>query len=661
MTGLSEKTTKKLFFIFSVSGLVLQFFFILCFLGFIFYGEMRVNLKESLIEKLRVNYPWIDSVAWVANPSWVPHLFEVKNYDSKALLYRIYEAQSDTFALFEDELHLSSNQKAIFKEYLLPWSERLRLCQGYLAQFGVNFTEECDIYASESMPKLWFNLFKETLFFDMYFYVRGGFVDTFETSSGYLTACNLSPIEVNKFLTQSAFSNRLVKTYKNLGFSNADNYLFSYMGKFEPGTCKTRPVLKFDESVSVYFSSTPADQELSDFVDKELNKGLRKKYSFQPSTFPFVCFNNNPIGFAKIENDICPNHDVYRITSLALKNKDRDLTFQAITTHPILPFLDYKNFNNNYWASSQIDAAKIEAIKFGEIANAQWALSQKWENKISHFLLPANIKNPLGALRPGIYFDEGHRVNYYREPLDIPNEGHLIGINNREIWSEYDVYEELEYHGFSRNAGIKKPIHLAITGYERLHQTRYLFNQQNLPNFINDSGELRAFIDGGMQDLTWGQEWISCGASNVGRGVANAIHWLGCTLMETITEDTAYCQNEPGKALDYENIGECSWKRTQQWAYSSHAYPTGFEIGQVASWFIPVGVNTLKFFKGQKLAKSSTAIRAVSYGTAEALDNTLIEIGTVAPLSPLESKLNRAWIPAGLGFISGAIFHPKLK
>ncbi|WP_018416225.1 hypothetical protein [Teredinibacter turnerae] len=654
MTGFSERVNKRIFWVASLLALVSQGVFALGFVGLLAYGEKQVELREQLITGMRTSYPWIDSVAWVSNPDWVPQLYEARRYTNKELLLRIYRSQEVAFDRLESKI-LTNDQKDVFSRYLISWSERVRLCQGFYAQFDQHLTGQCEIYAEEAMPENWLSLYRDRLFTDMYFYLEGGFVEVYGTRKGNLKACNLTPVSVNTVAAQTAFSDRLTHTYARLGIDQSSPELVRNLGIFNPGECKSSTIIKYDRDVSVYFASVPANSQLSKFVNRELRKGISSHYSSYRPTILNACDKKSVLGFADFSRDHCDG-EVYHLTSLAYESKNNALSFQAMTTHPYLMFLDYRRFNGHSWTFDQIAYAQNEAVKFSHIADTQWELDKKWRGKVSHFLLPADLDNRYGALRPGIYFKNGHRVNYYREPLDIPNQGHLVGINDREVWSVYDVYEELEQHGFSRRAGIKVPITLAVTGYDRLQVTRYIFNQQYLPYFIENRN---GFIDGFVQDLTWGQEWVSCGATNLAKGAVNLLHWSACGIFGWIAEDQNFCGGTDGQVFEYEDVGECSWKQTQQWAFASQVYPDEFEFGQIASWFVPVGTNTLKVFRGQKLAKSSTYVRALSYGTAEALDNTFIELGTAAPGASFDQKLNMAWIPAGLGFVSGALFYPK--
>ena len=650
----SERTSKRMFWLLSALCLISQVMFTLGFAAFAIYGEKRVDLKRHLIENLREYYPWIDTVAWVSTPDWVPHIYESKKYTPKELLLRITKAQESRIQ-YLSEKKLSHDKKSVFFEYLLPWSERVRLCQGYRAQFEKHITKDCAAYDMESMPKEWLAVFRDHLFTEMYFYLRNGFVETHNTQEGSLLTCNLTPVSVQTVSAQTAFSAKLMKTYERLGLDSASRDLFENLGWFSPGECKTTPVRKYDTEISVFFSSVEKNDQITRFVNRELEKGTSRRGKNSPETL-FVCSKNGSESFAEIVTGSCKEGDGYQLTSLALREESDKLSYQAMINHPLLMFLDYKKFNGHSWTNSQISTAQKESEKYANIAITQWELHKKWHSKVSYFLLPAELDNRYGALRPGVYYKDGRSVNYYRELLDIPNQGHLVGINDREVWSVFDIYEELEHHGFSRSAGIKVPVTLAVAGYDRLFQTRYIFNQSNLPYFIENRN---GFIDGFIQDLTWGQEWVSCGATNFVKGLGNIVHLSFCGVLEWVSDNENVCRRDKGDVFEYEDIGECSWKRTQQWAFASQVHPGQFEFGQVVSWFMPIGTTALRIFKGQKLSKSSTFARALSYGTAEALDNAFIEFGTIKPGAPFDEKMKNAWIPAGLGFVSGAIFYPK--
>lgn len=633
-----------------------QFGFAILFVGLALYSSAQVDFREQAISNIREEYPWIDQVAWVTDSRWVPSLFSKNNSSPSDLLNRIYEAQEKVMMDLEFDIRGSNDNKTgIFTDYLYVWSERVRFCQLFNLQTDSHYTSDCLSFFNEKLPDQWLTLFKNELFDRLYFSLENRFVRVSETETSYLSACNFAPYSVRTVSASSSLSGNLVDFYNRIGLSGISDWFISDLGEFKPGECIKRPIIQYDRELSVLFDSRPLSTEIAQWVDVQLSAG-RDLYRTSNSSSILLCKTNfNGFSTASYENPNCASESLVQFSTFASVNSGETTSFQALTLHPALWIIEGDDINGQFWSSNvHIADAKLKAVYWASIAETQFELDNKWRHRDSHFLFPADISNHYGALSQGVYFENGQRVDMYKEDLEIPSEGLLLSLNDREIWSVYDIYEALDKHGHSRSAGIAKPIKLAVYKYDGEIESRYFFNKNYLPDFLEETSGL---LEGFMQDITYGQEWIACGGENILRTIGNFLNWGSCKLWTSTFRDSRNCMNS-GKVFALKNVSECSWRRVQQYAFASQTNPIAFEIGRISSLFVPVGTTTLKLLKGKKLAKASKFQRSISYGVAEALDNAAIEMGTRAPGAPFSRGLDHAAIPAGIGFVSGALFHP---
>lgn len=632
--------------------------------GYILISSERIKLKKELIYELSREYPWIGQVVWFASPDWVPFPGENVPSDPITLLKRIYQVQEDRIATYRLIREDTQRQTSTFEKFILTWSEQIRLCDYYYAQAGNHLQPECLDYYLKKMDEYWVSVFKTQYFENMYFYLDRGHITKKARQKSKFRYCNLSPLSSTLDVAKNLASSDLVYFYRDsLDMKDFGSFQMTSDLTVEPGDCVLHSFAAFDIEPRINFYARAASMARADWVDAALTKAFPSRpQSFLSDTVEGfeLCSTSINGDWAQYKLDSCyTNTKLFPYYPYASGNLNSG--YQAVSIHPLLNLAGDQIYEPNLLFGSVLHQAQNDARYWAEIVNAQYELHQKWLGRAPHFYLDADIDDTFGPLSHGVSMSNMASEDLYGEKYDIPAFGKIIGINGRYVWSIYDIYESLHQHGISREAGIGKPLQVLLANHNQSYGVRYKFNTNHLPGFIENTN---GFIEGFEHDITYGQEWLACGAENTLKAIGNTLvkaPWAICKIFVWLVDSDTSCGEVPNNIFNYEDIGECSWKRTQQYAFAMQEHPTVYNAGQIISWFIPVGTNTLRVLKGQKLAKSNYVVRAGSYGMAEMLDNSLIEIGSAPPGKPLNERFDKLALPAGIGFVAGALFHPKVK
>lgn len=616
---------------------------------FVIHENIRSQTREELIKQLSVEYPWTIRIAPVTHPSWVPGLFD-KNRNLTHILERIYKAQeyqSDRLFI-RYELGLSTLEES-FGKFLQLWSQRLFLCQESSLSI-------CDPYGT--MPDKWTRLYSQQLITKMYFEIDGLKVRVSPTTEGKVTYCNLTPYKVNGVIAWESMSIDLVTNYINYGIPNIGDVFVESASELLPGECIFKKAYIYDSELYSYSFSQVIKDEVFEFSEREFRRmgstiEGEKSEDIEYSVLLCLGSSNGVLYGDYYDEELrnCDEANAFPVFPTDENHIDRNKNIsQALLMHPyVLQMSSSQGPLNKDQVLSDYQVSILQSIskKLGEVTERQYHLDEKWKERRPSFLLAADLSDPYGIFIPGVNFDNGREDNsYLDEYIKIPPSGTLQSINKKEVWSIYDVYDILDEHGNSRDAGIAKALSLEILGIPNIVKSRYIFNLENLPSFIDP--DTTGLPEGFEKTFTYGMIKPYCG------GLNNFLYPIVNTAKNFTCDLTGYmCLQD----IHTEETYECVWRKTQQYAFAAQSHSLGYKIGDMLAVAVPVGAKGVTKLFAPLLAKSSRTVKILVPAAIEAADNVIASWSTAAPSLTPEEKMEMAKFNALFGLATGAGFE----